>query len=217
MGRHRRGHKNGHLPSQVRALNRNLAHLRRLGLITTAGPDGGEHAPVEPSIALEAMAHTRSAEVRQAHLAAMEAYRGYRRSVTPQATDDLIEVVKGPHVSERIWNIEEAVESQVLRFDSPPYHTHGTANPIEIQKLGNGVEYRAVYPMHLNDRVPSSLHPIHRRILELLATGVNDDTIAELLGVSRRTLSRHIEAMNTRAGSTTRFQMALYAARKGWI
>ncbi|MEC4576489.1 HTH domain-containing protein [Streptomyces virginiae] len=299
MGRRRRGHKNGHLPFDGQVLDRHLSHLRRLGLITSTGADGGEHVPVEPSIALEAMAHTRSAEVHQAHLAAMQAYRGYRRSAAPQGTEDLIEVVKGPHVAERIWNIEDAVESQVLRFDSPPYHTHGTANPIEIEKLGKGVEYRVVYsrsavqntayynvniqpciaageqarvlptvpvkltvydqrlaivsmsfvesevkdyllmvhpssllsaltglfetswraalPMHLNDRIPCSLQPIHRRILELLSTGVNDDTIAELLGVSRRTLSRHIEAMNTRAGSMTRFQMALYAARNGWI
>ncbi|MEV7562846.1 hypothetical protein [Streptomyces sp. NPDC089795] len=41
--------------------------------------------------------------------------------------------------------------------------------------------------------------------------------MAELLGVSRRTLSRHLESINTRAGSTTRFQMALHAARNGWI
>ncbi|MGW2039468.1 helix-turn-helix transcriptional regulator [Streptomyces virginiae] len=299
MGHRRRGHKNGHLPFDGQVLDRHLSHLRRLVLITSTGADGGEHVPVEPSIALEAMAHTRSAEVHEAHLAAMQAYRGYRRSAAPQGTEDLIEVVKGPHVAERIWNIEDAVESQVLRFDSPPYHTHGTANPIEIEKLGKGVEYRVVYsrsavqntayynvniqpciaageqarvlptvpvkltvydqrlaivsmsfvesevkdyllmvhpssllsaltglfetswraalPMHLNDRIPCSLQPIHRRILELLSTGVNDDTIAELLGVSRRTLSRHIEAMNTRAGSMTRFQMALYAARNGWI
>ncbi|WP_438318836.1 HTH domain-containing protein [Streptomyces sp. HUAS TT3] len=53
--------------------------------------------------------------------------------------------------------------------------------------------------------------------MQLLATGITDETIAEPLGVSRRTLSRHIEAMNTRAGSVTRFQMALHAARNGWI
>ncbi|MFJ6784165.1 helix-turn-helix domain-containing protein [Streptomyces yangpuensis] len=302
IGRHRRGHRNG-LPFEERVLDRHLAHLRRLGLITVtggdAGADAGEHVPVEPSIALESLAHTRTAEVHQAHLAAKQAYRGYRRSVAPQGTDDLIEVVKGPHVAERIWNFEKAVESEVLRFDSPPYHTHGTANPVEIEKLGAGVEYRVVYsrsavqnadyysiniqpciaageqarvlptvpvkltiydqrlaivsmsfvesevkdyllvvhpssllsalaglfetswraalPMHLNDRVPCGLQPVHRRILELLSTGVTDDTIAELLGISRRTLSRHVEAINARAGSVTRFQMALYAARNGWI
>ncbi|MEU6315492.1 helix-turn-helix domain-containing protein [Streptomyces sp. NPDC047014] len=300
IGRQRGGHRNS-LPFKDHVLDRHLAHLRRLGLITVmeSGTGGCEHVPVEPSIALECMAHTRAAEVHQAHQAAKQAYRGYRRSLAPQESDDLVEVIRGPHVAERIWNFEDAVEFQLLRFDSPPYHTHATANPTEIEKLGKGVEYRVVYsksavqnadyysiniqpciaageqarvlptvpvkltiydqrlaivsmsfvesevkdylllvhpssllsalaglfetswraalPMHLNDRVPCSLQPVHRRILELLATGVTDDTIAELLGVSRRTLSRHVEAINTRAGSMTRFQMALYAARNGWI
>ncbi|MFJ9868906.1 helix-turn-helix domain-containing protein [Streptomyces sp. NPDC101165] len=280
-------------------LERELAQLRKLGLITVSGTDVREHVPVEPTIALEYLAHARTAELRQSHQAAVNAYRGYRRSVSPQATDNLVEVVTGPSIAERIWNIEEAAESQVLRFDSPPYHTHGSANPIEVEKLKNGVEYRVVYsksavensayysiniqpciaageharvlptvpvkltifdhrlaivsmsfveaevndsllivhpssllsaltglfetswrtalPMHLNERVPSALSPMHRRILELLATGVTDDTIAELLGVSRRTLSRHLEQLNTRAGSLTRFQMALHATRSGWL
>ncbi|MFJ7336371.1 helix-turn-helix domain-containing protein [Streptomyces sp. NPDC101116] len=77
--------------------------------------------------------------------------------------------------------------------------------------------WRTALPMHLNGGVPSALTPMHRRILELLATGVTDDTIAELLGVSRRTLSRHLEQLNARAGSLSRFQMALHAARSGWI
>ncbi|MFK0238053.1 helix-turn-helix transcriptional regulator [Streptomyces vinaceus] len=298
--RHGRGAGNGTSFTE-HTLDRQLAHLRKLGLLTLSGsgPDAGEHVPVEPSIALESMAHLRTAEVQRAHLAAQQAYRGYRRSVAPQGMEDLIEVVKGPHVAERIWNFEEAVESEVLRFDTPPYHTHCTANPTEIEKLGSGVQYRVVYsksavqnaayysvniqpciaageqarvlptvpvkltiydrrlaivsmscvesevkdyllmvhpssllsalaglfetswrtalPMHLNDHVPCGLQPVHRRILELLSTGITDDTIAELLGISRRTLSRHVEAINTRAGSMTRFQMALYAARNGWI
>ncbi|MFE9796792.1 hypothetical protein ACFYRL_34290 [Streptomyces goshikiensis] len=156
----------GHLLFGGQALDRELAHLRKLGLITTAGTDTGEHVPVEPSIALEAMALTRSAEVHQAHLAAIQAYRGYRRSTAPQETEDLLEVVRGPHVAERIWNIEEAVESQVLRFDPPPYHTHGTANPIEIEKLGNGVEYRVVYsnpPSRTRPTTASTSNPASRQ------------------------------------------------------
>ncbi|MCF3131877.1 helix-turn-helix domain-containing protein [Streptomyces olivochromogenes] len=284
---------------QEQDLEGELAQLRKLGLITVSGTDVCQHVPVEPTIALEYLAHARTAELRQSHQAAVNAYRGYRRSVSPQATENLVEVVTGPSIAEHIWNIEEAAETQVLRFDSPPYHTHGSANPIEVEKLKNGVEYRVVYsksaiensayysiniqpciaageharilptvpvkltifdqrlaivsmsfveaevndsllivhpssllsaltglfetswrtalPMHLNERVPSALSPMHRRILELLATGVTDETIAELLGVSRRTLSRHLEQLNTRAGSLTRFQMALHATRNGWI
>ncbi|MFJ9456242.1 helix-turn-helix domain-containing protein [Kitasatospora sp. NPDC101447] len=281
------------------ALDENLAQLRRLGLVTVSETGGRRHVPVEPTVALEFLAHSRAAELREAQQAAVNAYGGYRRSVSPQPTENLVEVVTGDSIVERIETIEAAAESEVLRFDSPPYHTNRAANPIQIENLRQGVAYRVVYsrsavqdaayyavnikpciaageqarilptvpvkltifdgrlaivsmsfveaevndslllvrpssllsaltglfeaswrtalPMHLSGRVPSALAPIHRRIIELLATGVTDDTIAELLGVSRRTLSRHLEQLNSRAGSVTRFQMALHAARNGWI
>ncbi|MGW4896680.1 helix-turn-helix domain-containing protein [Kitasatospora sp. NPDC004240] len=280
-------------------VERHLAHLRRLGLVTVSETAGRRNVPVEPTVALEFLAHRRTAELREAQQAAANAYRSYRRSVSPHPTENLVEVVTGAAIVERIETIEEAAETEVLRFDSPPYHTHGGANPIEIENLRQGVEYRVVYsrsavqnvayyavniqpsiaageqarilptvpvkltvfdrrlaivsmsfveaevndsmllvhpssllsaltglfetswraalPMHLGERVPPALSPIHRRIVELLATGVTDDTIAELLGVSRRTLSRHLEQLNCRAGSVTRFQMALHAVRNGWI
>jgi DNA-binding CsgD family transcriptional regulator len=277
-------------------VERDLAELHASGLVSA---DGQQHVPVEPTIALQHLAHTRTAELSQSHQAALNAYREYRRSVSPQLTDNLVEVVTGPSIVERIWNIEEAAQHEVLRFDSPPYHTHGCANPVELDNLARGVEYRVVYaksavqnvayhgvniqpciaageqarvlptvpvkltifdrtlaivsmsfveaevndslllvhpssllsaltglfetswraalPMHLSARVPSALSPLHRRILELLATGVADDTIAELLGISRRTLSRQLEQLNTRAGALTRFQLALHVARNGWL
>ncbi|SDT83067.1 DNA-binding transcriptional regulator, CsgD family [Streptomyces sp. TLI_053] len=276
-----------------------LARLRRLGLVTVATTDRRRHVPVEPTVALEYLAHSRAAEVRAAQQAAVNAYRGWRRSAGTQRTDDLVEVVTGDSIVEAIETIEAAAEREVLRFDSPPYHTHGAANPIEIENLRRGVEYRVVYarsavqhaayyavniqpsiaageqarilptvpvkltvfdrrlaivsmsfveaeandslllvhpssllsaltglfetswraalPMHLGDRVPPALSTVQRRIVELLATGVTDETIAELLGISRRTLSRQLEQLNSRAGSVTRFQMALHAARNGWI
>ncbi|MFJ5228603.1 helix-turn-helix domain-containing protein [Kitasatospora sp. NPDC088391] len=286
-------------PGELGELEGLLGQLRRLGLITASGPDGRVHVPVEPTVALEYLTHARTAELRRAHRAAAAAYRDYRRTVSPQPTEDLVEVVTGPALAERVWTIEEAAESEVLRFDSPPYHTCGAANPVEVEKLGQGVEYRVVYaksavqntayysvniqpciaageqarvlptvpvkltvfdrrlaivsmsfveaevndsllivrpsslltaltglfetawrtalPMHRSDRVPPAVGGIHRRVLELLATGVTDETIAELLGISRRTLSRQLEQLNSRTGSTTRFQLALYAARNGWL
>ncbi|XXJ61472.1 hypothetical protein ACMXN5_46270 [Embleya sp. MST-111070] len=77
--------------------------------------------------------------------------------------------------------------------------------------------WRSAFPLHLGGRVPPTLRPLRRRILELLGSGVTDETSAELLGISRRTLSRNLERLHTVAGSTTRFQLALYAARSDWI
>ncbi|MCF3142443.1 helix-turn-helix transcriptional regulator [Streptomyces platensis] len=277
-----------------------VGRLIDLGLVVAGGADGAAPlSPTEPSIALDRLVHIRSAEVREAQLAALHAYRDYRRCTGAQTTDDLVEVVTGPQIVDRIWQFEKAVESEVVRFDSPPYHTDGGANDVEVENLGRGVEYRVVYsssavqngtyyavniepciaageqarvlstvpvkltvfdrrlaivsmssveaesnealllvrpsslltallglfetawrsghPMHLSQQVPPALRPVQRRILELMGTGVTDDTIAQLLGISRRTLSRHTERLYQLAGATSRFQLALHAARKEWI
>jgi DNA-binding CsgD family transcriptional regulator/predicted DNA-binding transcriptional regulator len=77
--------------------------------------------------------------------------------------------------------------------------------------------WRAALPMHLGTKEPSSLRPMERKIIELLASGITDHAIAELLGISRRTLSRNLESLTTRAGVVNRFQLAVYACRNGWI
>lgn len=77
--------------------------------------------------------------------------------------------------------------------------------------------WRSALPMHLGSREPSSLRPIERKIIELMASGITDNAIAELLGVSRRTLSRNLETLTTRAGVVNRFQLAVYACRNGWL
>ncbi|WP_163567132.1 helix-turn-helix transcriptional regulator [Fodinicola feengrottensis] len=53
--------------------------------------------------------------------------------------------------------------------------------------------WRASFPVHLGGRVPSSLSPGERRLVALLSAGMTDEKIAELLGISRRTLVRRME------------------------
>ncbi|MFJ2841719.1 helix-turn-helix transcriptional regulator [Streptomyces griseofuscus] len=288
-----------HLGWKPDVAEQSLGRLVEIGLAAACAPDRSEAVPVDPTIALDHLSHTRAAELRRAQTSAANAYRDYRRSVCPQVTDDLVEVVTGAQIADRIRHAERTVESQVLRFDSPPYHIPASANPVEVENLQRGVEYRVVYsksavqnhayyaanikaciaageqarvlptvpvkltifdrrlaivsmsfveaevnnslllvspssllsaltglfetswrsafPMHFSDRVPSALRPIHVRMLELLGAGVSDETIAELLGISRRTLSRNLEQLSQRAGTVTRFQLALYAVRNGWI
>ncbi|MFG3101389.1 helix-turn-helix transcriptional regulator [Streptomyces sp. NPDC048182] len=288
-----------HLGRPFAETARHLGRLGEIGLVSARGPDGDEAVPVDPAIALDHLSHARAAELQRAHASAVNAYRDYRRSVSPQATEDLVEVVTGPRIVDRILHVEGAADAQVLRFDSPPYHVPAGANPTELGNLRRGVEYRVVYsksavqnhayyadniqpciaageharvlptvpvkltvfdrrlavvsmsfveaevndsllvvrpssllsaltglfetawraayPMHFGDRVPPSLRALHLRILELLGTGVTDDTIAQLLGISRRTLSRNLEQLNHQAGTSSRFQLALYAVRNGWI
>lgn len=278
-------------------LIRRVESLTRNGLITTTGVD--VIAPIEPTTGLQRLARAREADVKAAELAAANAYRVFRRTVWQQSPDDLVEVIKAPHIAERVELEEAAATTEVLRFDSPPYSVAAGPNDLEVANLKRGVAYRCVYarasvqqpdyyasniqpciaageqarvlpevpvklgvfdgqlamvslsdpsaeisrsmllirqsslltaliglfeqswraalPMHLGAKEPSSLRPMERKIIELLASGITDHAIAELLGISRRTLSRNLESLTTRAGVVNRFQLAVYACRNGWI
>ncbi|MGW0150746.1 LuxR C-terminal-related transcriptional regulator [Streptomyces sp. NPDC004822] len=54
-----------------------------------------------------------------------------------------------------------------------------------------------------------------RRLLALLVAGVADKAVATQLGLSRRTVRRHIQRMRELAGAATRMRLAWQAARRG--
>jgi len=75
--------------------------------------------------------------------------------------------------------------------------------------------WRNALPLHASVGAEDDrLEPIERRLLALLATGAADDTIARTLGISRRTFFRYLERLMNRTGASTRFQLALHAARE---
>lgn len=276
-----------------------VAELTKAGLVTTTGSDTEQVTPVEPTAGLQQLARARESELRGAEVAALNAYRSFKRFVWQHSPDDLVEVITAPQIAERVQLEESAAVSEVLRFDSPPYSIPSGPNELEVDNLRRGVTYRVVYarssvrqpdyyssniqpcisageqarvlptvpvklsiydgrlamislsdtgadlnrsmllvrqsslldalyglfetswrsalPMHLGTKEPSTLRPIERRIIELLASGITDAAIADVLGMSRRTLSRHLESLTTRAGVVSRFQLAVYACRNGWI
>jgi DNA-binding CsgD family transcriptional regulator len=276
-----------------------VERLTRVGLVGHAG-EGGALAPIAPAAGLDLLAAERNSELRQAQVAANLAFDTFRRTVWPQPTEGLIEIVTGgAEIRERIRQVEANATSEILRFDSPPYHSTGNLNQTEFDNLAKGVRYHVVYgraaievpgyyeeniqpciaageearvlpsvpvklsihdqrvalvslsivqaevnrsmvivypsallsaliglfeiawraalPMHVGERGPSFLRPVERQVLELLAMGLTDEVIAERLGVSRRTLTRHVERLMNRAGVDGRFQLGLYAARNGWL
>jgi DNA-binding CsgD family transcriptional regulator len=56
-----------------------------------------------------------------------------------------------------------------------------------------------------------------REILRMMAAGMKDETIARVLDISRRTVQQHITDAGAMLGARTRFQMALLAAKQGWL
>jgi sugar-specific transcriptional regulator TrmB/DNA-binding CsgD family transcriptional regulator len=56
-----------------------------------------------------------------------------------------------------------------------------------------------------------------QRLLALLTSGLPDEGISRQLGLSHRTLQRRVHDLMARLHAQTRFQLALQAARRGWL
>jgi DNA-binding CsgD family transcriptional regulator len=57
----------------------------------------------------------------------------------------------------------------------------------------------------------------NRHLLTLLGAGLTDESIARELGVSERTVTRRIAALQKSLGARSRFQLGVQAARRGWL
>jgi DNA-binding CsgD family transcriptional regulator len=78
--------------------------------------------------------------------------------------------------------------------------------------------WQGAVPLQLDGSpAETALEPIEARFLRLLSTGVTDEQVAKVLGISRRTFFRYLEQLMARTGTATRFQLAAYASRQGWI
>ncbi|AKU15895.1 helix-turn-helix domain-containing protein [Luteipulveratus mongoliensis] len=276
------------------------AQLVEAGLLRPAPADTA-FTPVPPETGLDILTSRAQSALHEARVVTLNAYDAYRRSGLGPSGDDLIEVVSGPAMLQRIKQMAKGAQRSVRRLDSPPYYANNTlSNPREIAQLKAGIEYRVVYARASLERenylegnvlpcieageqarvlpeVPVKLtlvddvmaavsftlgeadvhavtlfvHPsslltalsglfelawragldLHRdgssserrltaterRLLALLAAGVNDDAIARELGVSRRTFFRHMEKLMVSAGAANRFQLALHAANNNWL
>ncbi|GGS23911.1 MULTISPECIES: helix-turn-helix transcriptional regulator [Actinokineospora] len=274
--------------------------LTDAGLVGTGGPHGTVFTPVPPASGLEILSRRRASELEQARVATLNAYDTFRRAVSPQRTDDLIEVVTGTAIAQRIQQMELSARTEIRRLESPPYFTEGHVNNAELEQLARGeVTYRVVYarasvedparyanniqpcvaageqarvlpevpvkltivdqqfatvslpvaeadvnrsllvvhpssllsalvglfeaswrlavPLQAGAHAVSPVQPIEQRLLGLLAAGANDDSIARQLGISRRTVFRHLQRLMEHAGATSRFQLAVHAVRHRWI
>jgi DNA-binding CsgD family transcriptional regulator/DNA-binding Lrp family transcriptional regulator len=56
-----------------------------------------------------------------------------------------------------------------------------------------------------------------QQVLLLMSAGMKDESIARTLGMSRRTVQKHVTTVMAALGARTRFQAALLASERGWI
>ncbi|GIF23194.1 DNA-binding CsgD family transcriptional regulator [Actinoplanes tereljensis] len=96
---------------------------------------------------------------------------------------------------------------------------HSPALVMALVALFESVWERAE-PVSLTRRhdLPTSGRDLRtREILRMMAVGMKDETIARILNVSRRTLQQHISDAGAVLGARTRFQIAVLAAKRGWL
>lgn len=72
-------------------------------------------------------------------------------------------------------------------------------------------------PLGGEDDGTGPLPGVQRRILRLAAQGFKDESIARVLGLSSRSVRRHMEKLTTRAGASNRLTLGIAAAQLGWI
>ncbi|MFF0416275.1 LuxR C-terminal-related transcriptional regulator [Kitasatospora sp. NPDC004745] len=63
----------------------------------------------------------------------------------------------------------------------------------------------------------TGLTPTERELLRLLGSGLTDDTAGQRLGISTRTVSRHMSSIMERLNAGSRFEAGIKAAHRGWL
>ncbi|MFF3311377.1 helix-turn-helix domain-containing protein [Streptomyces sp. NPDC002952] len=84
------------------------------------------------------------------------------------------------------------------------------AHPLRLPGPGDAADV----PVEVGADGPTDLD---RRILALLLAGLTDLTVATQLGLSPRTLHRHLRRLMDLAGVRTRMQLGGHAVRHGWV
>ncbi|AUG78670.1 helix-turn-helix transcriptional regulator [Kitasatospora sp. MMS16-BH015] len=63
----------------------------------------------------------------------------------------------------------------------------------------------------------TGLSDTERELLRLLGTGLTDEGAGQRLGISSRTVSRHMSSIMERLGASSRFEAGIKAAQRGWL
>lgn len=122
-----------------------LADLEKKGLVSRAPGRALRFVPAPPEVAVEALAHRRMEEIERARLEASRLGEEFRQAVQRARPAEVVEVVVGREaVVQRFEQLQRSARHEMLIFDKPPY-ARPQLNEIELELLGRGVRYRAVY------------------------------------------------------------------------
>jgi DNA-binding CsgD family transcriptional regulator/sugar-specific transcriptional regulator TrmB len=131
------------------------------------------------------------------------------------------EVRTAPAIPQRIVIIDR---TQALVPIDPADNRKGALHVVEPGLLGALVElfeqaWSTAVPLGaVRTEDPSTgLTDTERELLRLLGTGLTDETAGQRLGMSSRTISRHMASIMERLGAASRFEAGIKAAQRGWL
>jgi DNA-binding CsgD family transcriptional regulator/sugar-specific transcriptional regulator TrmB len=125
-----------------------LAGLHALGLVSRLADEAATLVPVPPAIAIDALALRRLHEVEDArragaHYSALHAQHYRDRSAGGGVVAELVSGAAA--VAQHYTQLLVTVQDEVRVFDTPPYVSDASSNPIEADLLARGVRCRALY------------------------------------------------------------------------
>lgn len=77
--------------------------------------------------------------------------------------------------------------------------------------------WRQAVPLQLDATASKPDASRDRKLFEMLVTGMSDQAIGRELGVSERTVQRHVQSLMVQLGAKSRFQLGAQAVRQGWL
>ena len=94
----------------------------------------------------------------------------------------------------------------------------GAGGAVEVEDVpGWGTLLRADLPYLRADAEPSPLTPREDQVLRLLAAGLSDREVAARLGISPKTVEKHVGAVLRKTGAASRTAAAVRALQRGWL
>lgn len=137
----------------VPEIERALSELVDAGLVTRTAGERTAYVPSPPEPAIEAMVLRRQGELARARAYASQIATRLRAATERDDIAGLLEVLVGAEsISNRFEQLQRAATHEVLMFDRPPYPESGyDVNSLQMQRMGQGVEYRVAYDRTLAD------------------------------------------------------------------
>lgn len=136
-----------------------LAELESLAL---AVHDGERVRPLDPESGLRALSDQVRSQLDIGIQRAVAEYDAHRRHRGTGGAGSVVEVLEGTDIQRAVAEVERSAHSQIRAFDTPPYGISRPINPVEMENLRRGVDYRIIYAraaVEDSSRFRSSIRP----------------------------------------------------------